>query len=228
DGGAIGVMDLEEAKAQAREANLDLVLVNANKQPPVCRIARRSDLEAQIVDKLKQKELLKEKQQTDLYSFDPSLKIKYMRYNCRIALPDFQRYILHHRELLLKKHRTEAVIMKGKAEEEEMRQMVVRVIAELKDIAKPVNLPLPAQSFEQPSVNVLIWPCTPEQAATFKIPKVAFAASDEMWNQQRAKEEAQRDPRNRRARQDPKMKDGKSARQRWIEQQERDGDGGVP
>ncbi|KAF4720733.1 hypothetical protein FOZ63_015204, partial [Perkinsus olseni] len=227
DGGAIGVMDLEEAKAQAREANLDLVLVNANKQPPVCRIAQRSDLEAQIVDKLKQKEILKEKQQTDLYSFDPSLKIKYMRYNCRIALPDFQRYILHHRELLLKKHRTEAVIMKGKAEEEEMRQMVVRIIAELKDIAKPVNLPLPAQSFEQPSVNVLIWPCTPEQAATFKIPKVAFAASDEMWNQQRAKEEAQRDPRNRRARQDPKMKDGKSARQRWIEQQERDAMGSI-
>ncbi|EEQ98006.1 mapk, putative [Perkinsus marinus ATCC 50983] len=211
DGSAIGVMDLEEAKAQAKAASLDLVLVNANKQPPVCRIARKSDLEAQIVDKLKQKEVLKEKQQTDLYSFDPSLKIKYMRYNCRIALPDFQRYILHHRELLLKKHRTEAVIMKGKAEEEEMRQMVVRVIAELKDIAKPVNLPLPAQAFEQPSVNVLIWPCTPEQAATFKIPKIAFAASDEMWNQQRAKEEAQRDPRNRRARQDPKMKDVSTA-----------------
>lgn len=79
---------------------------------------------------------------------------------------------------------------------------------------------------EGPQVNVLIWPCTPEQAATFKIPKIAFAASDEMWNQQRAKEEAQRDPRNRRARQDPKMKDGRSARQRWIEQQERDGDPG--
>lgn len=30
---------------------------------------------------------------------------------------------------------------------------VVRVIAELKDIAKPVNLPLPAQAFEQPSVR---------------------------------------------------------------------------
>ncbi|MGB5339623.1 MAG: translation initiation factor IF-3 [Gammaproteobacteria bacterium] len=38
EGGQVGVVSLEEAKAVASEANLDLVEISPNAEPPVCRV----------------------------------------------------------------------------------------------------------------------------------------------------------------------------------------------
>lgn len=84
DGEQLGVMSSEEAQAKADEADLDLVLIAPQGNPPVCRIM---DYGKFRFEKEKREKEAKKKQQV--------VELKEIQLSCRIDTHDFETKVKH-------------------------------------------------------------------------------------------------------------------------------------
>ncbi|HHS49862.1 MAG TPA: translation initiation factor IF-3 [candidate division Zixibacteria bacterium] len=99
DGTLIGVIPINQARIMAREKGLDLVEVQPNARPPVCRIMDYGKFK---YDKTKKARAGRKKQQTQA--------LKEMRFSAKISEHDYGYKMKHIREFLLNKDKVKVAI----------------------------------------------------------------------------------------------------------------------
>ncbi|OGN65786.1 MAG: translation initiation factor IF-3, partial [Chlamydiae bacterium RIFCSPLOWO2_01_FULL_28_7] len=127
DGSQLGVVSVREALAMAEEADLDLVEIAPNAEPPVCKIINFSKFRYQQIKK--EKESKKSQHQ---------VKIKEIKFKPNIDTHDFLTKEKHAREFIEKGYKVRiSCVFKGR----EMlhtqlgENVVKKLIEDLKDIA---------------------------------------------------------------------------------------------
>ncbi len=95
----LGVMKLEDAKAYAYNNNVDLVMIAANAQPPVCRAI---DYGKFCFERDKREKEAKKKQVV--------VKVKEVQLSCRIEKHDFETRVNHAKKFLSEGNRVKAVV----------------------------------------------------------------------------------------------------------------------
>ena len=132
DGVQLGVLETADALLQAREADLDLVEVAPNEDPPVCR----------IMDYGKYKYQQKKRQHK---SHSHQTKIKEIRVRPKTGEHDITVKVNKAREFLEHKNKvTVTVIFRGRemAHVEEGRRVINHVLKQLEDMAKVESPPV--------------------------------------------------------------------------------------
>ena len=95
----LGVMKLDDAKAYAYNNNVDLVMIAANAQPPVCRAI---DYGKFCFERDKREKEAKKKQVV--------VKVKEVQLSCRIEKHDFETRVNHAKKFLSEGNRVKAVV----------------------------------------------------------------------------------------------------------------------
>ena len=95
----LGIMKLEDARAYAFNNNVDLVLIAANAQPPVCRAI---DYGKFCFERDKREKEAKKKQVV--------VKVKEVQLSCRIEKHDFETRVNHAKRFLSEGNRVKAVV----------------------------------------------------------------------------------------------------------------------
>mmetsp|Transcript_41004 Transcript_41004/g.88088 ORF Transcript_41004/g.88088 Transcript_41004/m.88088 type:complete len:172 (+) Transcript_41004:517-1032(+) len=109
-----------------------------------------------------------------------------MRFTALVDEHDFERKVNHVRKFLEKGHRVEARILQSRSPAEDVIDLALRIIAEVRDLAKPEYLEESIREFRAAFVapkslkrankappdelRLRLWPCSPEQAAAFTLP----------------------------------------------------------
>mmetsp|Transcript_94989 Transcript_94989/g.305857 ORF Transcript_94989/g.305857 Transcript_94989/m.305857 type:complete len:329 (-) Transcript_94989:505-1491(-) len=186
DAGLVGDFMLSEALALARQRRTDLVVLSGAVDPPLCRLisiaAFLEELDSQQAER--QQRAMDRKLRE--FSFDPSMKVKGMRFTAMVDEHDLERKVNQVRGFLEKGHRVEARILQGRCPAEDVVDLALRIIAEVRDISKPEYLEESIREFRAAYVSpkslkragkaapdemrLRLWPCTPEQAAAFTLP----------------------------------------------------------
>jgi translation initiation factor IF-3 len=131
DGTQLGILPTEEAMDQARQAELDLVEVAPNEEPPVCR----------IMDYGKYKYQQKKRQHK---SHSQHTKIKEIRVRPKTGEHDITVRVNRAREFLAHKNKViVTVIFRGRemAHVEEGRRVLDGILKQLEDLAKVESPP---------------------------------------------------------------------------------------
>jgi len=131
DGAQLGIIPTDQALAQAREADLDLVEVAPNERPPVCRIMDFGKF------KYQQKKRLHK-------AHTHQTKIKEIRVRPKTGEHDIEVKVTHAREFLLHKDKViVSVVFRGRelAHIEEGQRVVRQVIKSLEDVSKVESPP---------------------------------------------------------------------------------------
>lgn len=142
-------------------------------------------------DKKRLLEQRKEDEARQEFSFDPSTKPKTLRLSTAAASADELRLLQQIRLHLQQRRRVDLQIVSPAVKPSKQKpstsgalarvarveQLVRRVVFHCRDIAKPSNLPLYAAPLEQQpaqkfSLLLKLCPCTPEQAASFRVPSL--------------------------------------------------------
>lgn len=184
--GLVGDYPIHEARLLAQQRETDLVVLTAVVHPPLCRLV---DLPVYIEELDRKTQSKESKQQEDRikeFSFDPALKVKGMRFVATIDEHDLERKVNRVRSFLEQGHRVEVQVLQGRAPAEDVLDLALRICAEARDIAKPegfeesikmlqdaVLSPKSLKASRKGPVEELrfrLWPCTPEQAASFRMP----------------------------------------------------------
>lgn len=100
DGSQIGIVDLEQALQEAREAGLDLVEVAPDGTPPVCRLMDYGKLK---YDRKKKEQESKKKQHV--------IRLKEVRFRPRISDNDFETKIRRAKKFLEEGYKLKITIM---------------------------------------------------------------------------------------------------------------------
>ena len=127
DGKQVGVVPLEEAKELARERNLDIVEVNANSRPIVCRIMNWGKYR---YEESKKARATRKK--------DAAQVIKQVKYRPNIDDHDFATKTQRARSFLEKGHKVKATIMFRSREmrrKENGVELLDRIAEDLSDVA---------------------------------------------------------------------------------------------
>ena len=95
----LGIMKLEDARAYAFNNNVDLVMIAANAQPPVCRAI---DYGKFCFERDKREKEAKKKQVV--------VKVKEVQLSCRIEKHDFETRVNHAKRFLSEGNRVKAVV----------------------------------------------------------------------------------------------------------------------
>lgn len=186
DTGLVGDFKLGEALALAKQRGTDLVVLSGEVQPPLCRLVgidayiEELDRKAEAKEGKRRDRLLRE------FSFDPALKVKGMRFTSTIDEHDLERKVNQVRQFLEKGHRVEARVLQGRSPPEDVLDLTLRIIAEVRDLAKPEYLEESIRELQAAVIapkslkrsgkgpldelRLRLWPCTPEQAAAFTLP----------------------------------------------------------
>lgn len=133
DGQQIGIVSLREALARAQQEGLDLVEVSAEAHPPVCKVMNYGKYH---YDQEKKVKLARKKQHV--------VKLKEVRMRPKTDEHDYQFKLRKASEFLMARHRVKATIkFRGRemAHLELGRQMIERLIADLRDAGKPEGVP---------------------------------------------------------------------------------------
>lgn len=186
DSGLLGDYSLVEALALARQRKTDLVVMAGEVEPPLCRLVGLQTYGEELERKEAAKEGLRQEQLLREFTFDPAMKVKGMRFTAMVDEHDLERKVNQVRAFLEKGHRVEARILKGRCPPEDVLDLALRIIAELRDLAKPEYFEESLREFQeavaapkslkragkaQPDeMRLRLWPCTPEQAAAFQLP----------------------------------------------------------
>jgi len=132
DGTQLGILATEEALEQARKADLDLVEVAPNEDPPVCR----------IMDYGKFKYQQKKRQHR---THTHQVKLKEIRVRPKTGDHDIQVKVNKARDFLASKHKViVTVIFRGRemAHVEEGRRVLNEVVEQLEDVSKIESPPI--------------------------------------------------------------------------------------
>ena len=95
----LGIMKIEDARSYAFNNNVDLVLIAANAQPPVCRAI---DYGKFCFERDKREKEAKKKQVV--------VKVKEVQLSCRIEKHDFETRVNHAKRFLSEGNRVKAVV----------------------------------------------------------------------------------------------------------------------
>ena len=186
DAGLVGDFQTQEALALAKQRRTDLVVLSGQVDPPLCRLVNLHV----YIDELEKEAASKEQQRRDQklreFSFDPAMRVKGMRFSAVIDEHDFERKVNQIRAFLKKGHRVEARILQSRAAAEDVLDVALRIIAEVRDMAKPEYFEESIRELQMAihspkslkrggrgppdELRVRLWPCTPEQAAAFQLP----------------------------------------------------------
>jgi len=177
DKGFVGDMSSTVGVQLARSRSTDLILFKASADPlPLCRLVPIETYREEVRTKARKIVSKEERQQKTLegqYSFDPGLKVKMVRISGVAAEQDYERKVRQCRDFLKKGHRLEIELLRGKrGTAQQAIERTQRICSELKDLAKPVNLPIRASRFENPRTILQFWPATPDQLKNFRLPSV--------------------------------------------------------
>lgn len=146
DGAQLGVLSIDEAIRLAMTANLDLVEVSPNSDPPVCR----------VMDFGKYKYQLQKKQQ-EARKKQTIVQIKEIKFRPKTDDHDFDTKVKHVRRFLEGGDRCKVTIFfRGRevVHKERGEDILLRVVAEVADISKVEQAP----QFEGRTMNVLLSP----------------------------------------------------------------------
>ena len=128
-----GVVSLPEARATAKEQDLDHVVINGTTDPPICRIV---DYTKFLYDAKKKAKELKANAKTQ--------EVKEIRFGPTTAENDFQTKLKHAREFLTDGDKVRAHVMfRGRAivHKDLGEILLLRFAQELEDVAKVEQLP---------------------------------------------------------------------------------------
>ncbi len=131
EGEKLGIVDIQDALAMAKERELDLVEVAPNAEPPVCRIANFKKM--QYEKRRKRKEAKKHQRNTET---------KEVKLRPNIGEHDYQTKLNHARSFLKKGHKVKATLI---FRQREMRRydigmsVVNRLVEDVKDLASREN-----------------------------------------------------------------------------------------
>jgi translation initiation factor IF-3 len=128
-GEQLGIKSINDAKTLANFAGFDLVLINPNATPPVCKIMDYNKFKYE--NKKRQKENLKKQRETNL-------EMKEYRLSVAIDKHDFDTRVRNSSKYLEKGHKIKVSIrFKGRemAHPELGKEVLVRFAEELKDLA---------------------------------------------------------------------------------------------
>jgi len=184
--GLLGDYTLSEALALARQRKTDLVVIAGEVDPPLCRLISVTEYQEEMDAKAQAKEGQRHEQVLREFSFDPAMKVKGMRFTAMVDEHDLERKVNQIRAFLEKGHRVEARILQGRCPPEDVLDLALRIIAELRDLAKPEYFEESIKEFQAAvaapkslkrankanadEMRLRLWPCTPEQAAAFQLP----------------------------------------------------------
>ncbi|CAE7594630.1 polb [Symbiodinium pilosum] len=186
DRGLVGDFNLGEALALAKQRRTDLVVLSGAVDPPLCRLVNLHV----YIDELERQAASKEQQQREQrlreFSFDPAMRVKGMRFSSVIDEHDFERKLNQVRKFLEKGHRVEARILQSRGKPEDVLDLALRIIAEVRDLAKPEYFEESIRELQvaihspkslkrtgrapPDELRMRLWPCTPAQAAAFQLP----------------------------------------------------------
>jgi len=127
DGGQVGIVDTDEARKIAREADLDLVEVAPDSRPPVCKVLDYSKYKYEQEQKAKQAR--KHQQQVN---------VREIKLRPKIADHDYETKKGHVARFLNKKDKVKVTIMfrgREQAHPERGRALLDRLTEDLSDIA---------------------------------------------------------------------------------------------
>ncbi len=133
DGTQLGIVPIEEALRRAEEAQLDLVEVAPNADPPVCRIMDYGKYKYQ-----------QHKKEAEARRKQATTTVKELRLGYRTDVGDLERQIQKGREFLLEGDRVKYVLrFRGRemAYQERGREKLQKVCDALADIAQPEGTP---------------------------------------------------------------------------------------
>uniref|UniRef100_A0A0G4F0T5 Translation initiation factor 3 N-terminal domain-containing protein n=1 Tax=Chromera velia CCMP2878 TaxID=1169474 RepID=A0A0G4F0T5_9ALVE len=170
--GFVGDMSSQDARELARNRQTDLVVLKAMADPPVCKL---TSLDAHIQEteaRLRQRHQQAAKSLEGQFAFDPGLKVKGVRISGTAEENDLVRKMKQARNFLVKGHRVDIQLTRGGGTPAMAIERAQRVFSELRDISKPINLPLSPEQFAHATTIIKFWPCTPEQAASFTLKEV--------------------------------------------------------
>ncbi|MCA9378876.1 translation initiation factor IF-3 [Candidatus Dojkabacteria bacterium] len=126
--GQLGVLDKETALAKAREAGLDLVLINPQADPPVAKIVSWS--------KFKYEQTKKRKSQKANKS-----EVKEMWFKPFIEDGDLQHKLEQIKEFLKKGNKVKVTVRaKGRSPRDKMQEVMNKVIEQLAEVGEPEGL----------------------------------------------------------------------------------------
>ncbi|HHI02421.1 MAG: translation initiation factor IF-3 [Candidatus Zixiibacteriota bacterium] len=126
-GEQIGILPLNEAKERAFDANLDLVEISPNSNPPVCRIM---DYGKFMYEQSKKAKQAKKKQHV--------VQMKEMRYRPKIEEHDYRFKTNHVREFLEQGNKVRLFVRfagREMAHTEYGKKILIRIAEELEDIS---------------------------------------------------------------------------------------------
>lgn len=132
DGEQVGVVPIEEARALAREHDLDLVEVDPNSRPIVCKVLDWGRAKYELAKKEK---VAKRHEKT--------LEIKQVKFRPGVSDHDFKTKLNHARRFLEDGRRTKVTMMFRRRDlrrPENGRKVLVRVMEALQDVAKVETL----------------------------------------------------------------------------------------
>lgn len=186
DAGLVGDFMLSEARALAYQRGTDLVVLSGAVDPPLCRLVALETYVQELDSRAAAKTDRMRERKLREFSFDPAMKIKGMRFTAMVDEHDLERKVNQVRQFLEKGHRVELRVLQGRCPPEDVLDLALRIIAEVRDIAKPehleesirelrvaINSPKSlkrAGKAPPDELRIRLWPCTPEQAAAFAVP----------------------------------------------------------
>jgi translation initiation factor IF-3 len=133
DGGQVGIVPIEEARAAAREHGLDLVEVDPNARPIVCKIMDWGRAKYELAKKEKAAK-----------RHEKSLEVKQVKFRPGIDDHDFDTKLAHARRFLEDGRRTKVTIMFRRRDlrrPENGIRVLDRVAQELADVARVESRP---------------------------------------------------------------------------------------
>ena len=186
DSGLVGDYFLGEALALAKQRRTDLVVLSGQVEPPLCRLVNLHVYIDEVERQAASKEQQKREQRLREFSFDPAMRVKGMRFTSLIDEHDFERKLNQVRKFLEKGHRVEARILQSRGKPEDVLDIALRIIAEIRDLAKPEYFEESIRELQMAihspkslkragrappdELRMRLWPCTPAQAAAFQLP----------------------------------------------------------
>lgn len=186
DAGLVGDFMINEALALAKGRKTDLVVLSGVVDPPLCRLVPLDTFYSEMAEEEVNEEARARERKLREFSFDPNMKVKGMRFTALIDEHALERKVNQVRAFLEKGHRVEARILQSRGPAEDVIDLALRIISEVRDIAKPefleesvrefrANYNAPkslkrAQQAPPDEMRLRLWPCTPEQAAAFSLP----------------------------------------------------------
>lgn len=185
DSGLVGDYHISEARVLAAGRNTDLVLISAVVEPPLCKLIPLARFLEDLDKRASAEEQRRIERRLKEFSFDPTMKVKGMRFVAQVDEDALERKVKQTRNFIEAGHRVEVRVLQGRCPPEDVLDMALRIIAETRDIAKPQDFDTSLGMYQRilggrkakaskkapPSEMILrLWPCTPEQASKFVLP----------------------------------------------------------